>query len=83
MLADYLADVHSAKASDALLWRRRVRDLLGHGEGIMGLLNSYPSDFDIPTAERLEAIEKRCISWRWRIKDAVHRLSQVHGDLHR
>jgi len=48
----------------------------------MGLLDSYPSDFDIATAEQLEAIEKRCIYWRWRIQDAVHRLSQVHGDFH-
>jgi len=81
-LADYLAEIHAVKTSDAMLYRRRARDLVGHGEGIMGILDGYPSDFDVAPPHRLEAIEKRCIAWRWRIKDAVHRLSQVHGDFH-
>ena len=81
-LADYLVDIHAVKTSDAVLYRRRVRDLVGHGEGIMGMLDNYPSDFAVAPPERLEAIEKRCVAWRWRIKDAVHRLSQVHGDFH-
>jgi hypothetical protein len=81
-LADYLAEIHATKESDAILYRRRVRDLVGHGEGIMGILDNYPPNLDFAPPERLEAIEKRCIGWRWRIKDAVHRLSQVHGDFH-
>jgi hypothetical protein len=81
-LADYLADIHAVKHSDALLYRRRIRDLIGHGEGIMGMLDSYPSDFALAPPTRLEAIESECLAWRWRIKDAVHRLSQVHGDFH-
>ncbi len=81
-LADYLAEIHAVKHSDALLYRRRIRDLMGHGEGIMGILDNYPSDFDLAPPTRLEAIEKRCLAWRWQIKDAIHRLSQVHGDFH-
>ncbi len=81
-LADYLVEIHAVEHSDALLYRRRIRDLIGHGEGIMGILDNYPSDFDLAPPTRLEAIEKQCLTWRWQIKDAVHRLSQVHGDFH-
>ena len=81
-LADYLAEIHQVQESDPILYQRRIRDLVGHGEGIMGILDNYPTDFVVAKPDRLEAIEKRCIAWRWRIKDAVHRLSQVHGDFH-
>lgn len=81
-LADYLAEIHAVQRCDDLLYRRRVRDLVGHGEGIMGILDNYPSDFAVGPPSRLEAIERRCVSWRWRIRDGVHRLSQVHGDFH-
>jgi len=81
-LADYLADIHTVKHADAILYRRRIRDLIGHGEGIMGILDNYPSDFPIAPPARLEMIEAKCLAWRWKVRDAVHRLSQVHGDFH-
>jgi len=81
-LADYLAEIHAVKHTDALLYRRRIRDLVGHGEGIAGLVDSYPADFNVAPPGRLQAIEERCVAWRWRVKEATHRLSQVHGDFH-
>lgn len=81
-LADYLAEIHAEKNPDGSLYRRRVRDLVGHGEGIMGLLDSYPADFPVASPQKLLEIEKRCVEWRWRIKDSSERLSQVHGDFH-
>lgn len=81
-LADYLAQIHAVKASDDLLYRRRIRDLVGDGEGIAGILDSYPTDFAVAPPERLRAIEARCVAWRWQVKGAAHRLSQVHGDFH-
>ena len=30
----------------------------------------------------LKEIEQQCVDWRWRLKDRVHRLRQVHGDFH-
>jgi hypothetical protein len=33
-LATYLAEIHQVKHEDPTLWRRRLRDLVGHGEGI-------------------------------------------------
>lgn len=90
-LARYLADIHRTKHLDnverPLLWRRRLRDLVGHGEGIMGLCDSYPIPFPsasqpIITQERLLAIETAANGWRWRLKPLSHRLCQVHGDFH-
>ena len=81
-LADYLAHIHARKKEAPQLYRRRLRDLVGHGEGIMGLTDSYPPDFELAGREFLEDVEKRCVAWRWRIKDKTHRLSQVHGDFH-
>jgi hypothetical protein len=82
LLADYLARIHAVKHDDPLLYRRRIRDLVGHGEGIMGMLDGYPADFPAASPERLAEIERRCVTWRWRVKDAAGRLSQVHGDFH-
>ena len=82
VLADYLVQIHAVKHADPLLYRRRIRDLVGHGEGIMGMLDGYPADFVLAPPERLSAIERRCVAWRWRVKSATGRLSQVHGDFH-
>jgi hypothetical protein len=81
-LAQYLADIHSKKRRDAELYRRRLRELIGHGECIMGLTDSYPAPFDFITGDLLRTIEEACNRWRWRLREHTHRLSQVHGDFH-
>lgn len=86
-LAAYLADVHSLAHDDPLLWRRRLRDLIGHGEGIMGLTDSYQltegdNNYDWVTIADLQALEEAANRWRWRLKPLTHRLRQVHGDFH-
>lgn len=81
-LATYLATIHTRKHTDALLWRRRLRDLIGDGEGIMGLTESYAPGDTIATPQRLQNIEAAANLWRWRLLSHTHRLSQVHGDFH-
>jgi len=82
-LSDYLVDVHSVKAKDpASLYVRRIRDLIGHGECIMGLTDSYPSGLEYVDEEFLVKIEKKCMDWRWKIKKKTHRCARVHGDFH-
>lgn len=81
-LALYLANIHQLKHDDPLLWQRRLRDLIGHGEGILGLTDSYGLKNKIATPEKLRAIEEAANCWRWRLKAYTHRLSQVHGDFH-
>lgn len=81
-LSDYLAEIHEVKKDEPQLYVRRVRDLVGHGEGIMGLMDSYPLNLPYISEKDLCEIEKKCIDWRWRLKHMTHRLCQVHGDYH-
>jgi hypothetical protein len=81
-LSDYLAEIHKLKRAEAPLYIRRIRDLVGHGECIMGLLDSYPKQFDAAPQSYFIDIEKDCVAWRWKLKEKPHRLSQVHGDFH-
>jgi hypothetical protein len=81
-LSDYLVEIHKLKQPEPGLYIRRIRDLVGHGECIMGLLDSYPKQFDYVSKSYFVDVEKDCVSWRWRLKEKTHRLSQVHGDFH-
>jgi streptomycin 6-kinase len=81
-LCDYLVDIHSVKGADPGLYVRRIRELVGHSECIMGLIDSYPSEQSVVDKKLLQDIEQKCVDWRWRLKDRVHRLRQVHGDFH-
>lgn len=81
-LCDYLVAIHQLPGPDPGLYLRRIRELVGHGECIMGLTDSYPPDHDLFSPRVLEEIEHLCVSWRWRLKHFTHRLRQVHGDFH-
>lgn len=81
-LSDYLVQIHHHKHINPALYRRSIRDLFGHGEGIFGLTDSYPADFPAASPSRLRNIERRLIDWRWKLKDSHHRLCMVHGDFH-
>jgi streptomycin 6-kinase len=80
-LCDYLAEIHAERGSDPRLYIRRNRELVGDGECIMGLSDSYP-EHALFTASVLEQIEHRVVEWRWRLKKRTHRLRRVHGDFH-
>jgi hypothetical protein len=80
-LCDYLLAIHAEPVNDSGLYTRRMRDLLGRGECIMGLADSYPPHPFI-TPDLLQEIEHRCVRWRWRIKGLTHRLRPIHGDFH-
>jgi hypothetical protein len=81
-LCDYLAAIHRTRGSDPGLYVRRVRELLGHGECIFGVVDSYPEDFDAIPGSLLKKAEHLCLEWRWKLKTRTHRLRQVHGDFH-
>ena len=81
-LSDYLVTIHEVKSSEVGLYVRRVRDLLGHGECIMGLTDSYPDGLEYIGNRDLCEVEKHCVEWRWKLKHKTHRLAQVHGDYH-
>jgi aminoglycoside phosphotransferase (APT) family kinase protein len=81
-LCDYLVEIHRLKGGNPELYVRRIRELIGHSECIMGLIDSYPAKPEAVDRALLREIEHLCIDWRWRLKDRVHRLRQVHGDFH-
>ncbi|MEK6815665.1 MAG: phosphotransferase [Nitrospirota bacterium] len=81
-LAAYLAEIHAVRGPDPGLYVRRIRELVGHGECLMGLADSYPADFSAAPPALLEEIEHAAVRWRWRIKTRTDRLRQVHGDFH-
>jgi len=84
MLAHFLADIHALRYSgqDAkVLYRRRIRDLIGHGECIMGIIDSYDS-VDFTTDGELVAYAGKCLKWWGKIRDKGERLCSVHGDYH-
>jgi Phosphotransferase enzyme family len=81
-LARFLARTHSQKRDEPTLYARRVRELVGHGECVMGILDSYPHPYPLLPIAECEAIERALVAWRWRIRQRAHRLSCVHGDFH-
>jgi phosphotransferase family enzyme len=77
-LCDYLVAIHRVRGPDPGLYVRRIRDLLGHGECLFGVADSYPERY----AAVLQEIEHRALAWRWKLKGRGERLRQVHGDFH-
>jgi hypothetical protein len=75
-------EIHSVRGGEPGLYVRRIRELVGHSECIMGLIDSYPAGDSSTDRDALQRIERSCVDWRWRLKDRVHRLRQVHGDFH-
>lgn len=82
VLSTYLAEIHAAKKASPALYRRKIRETVGHGECIMGILDDYPADSAFLKPGELAAIEKRCVDWRWRLREKTHRLCMAHGDFH-
>jgi hypothetical protein len=81
-LAGYLAALHVPANASPAAYTRAVRDLLGHGEGVFGVVDAYPPDTPAAPPERLAAIERRCLEWRWRLRGREARLCRIHGDFH-
>ena len=81
-LARFLAEAHAVKRDEPTLYQRRIRELIGHGECLMGILDSYPHPYPLLPQEVCEEIEHAGITWRWRLRDCGHRLSRTHGDFH-
>lgn len=80
-LCDYLVSIHHVKRAEPGLYVRRVRELVGHGECIFGVADSYPAQGPV-SFDLLREIEQRCVAWRWKLHARTHRLRQVHGDFH-
>lgn len=83
-IADYLSGLHSTKNPSSILYKRHIRDLIGHGEMLMGVIDTYPDpeNLEFTSIEELERIEIEAVRWRNKIKYLFHRCSRIHGDIH-
>ncbi|MDP3238122.1 MAG: adenylyl-sulfate kinase [Myxococcales bacterium] len=81
-LVSVMKALHQQPGSHAGAYTRALRDLVGSGEGIAGLVDGYPAGVPSAPAERLEALEQACLGWRQRLKARHQRLRRTHGDLH-
>ncbi len=79
-MASYLAGIHSFKKDSRTLYLRKIRDIVGHGECLMGVFDTYPEG--VLSYSEMAEIEKACVDWRARLKTKTHRLCQIHGDFH-
>lgn len=82
LLAHYLADLHRPEKNPEVAYVRAARDLVGHGEGIFGIIDGYPSGTPGAEPARLERMERLAARWRWKLKERTYRLSRIHGDFH-
>ncbi len=84
MLALFLADIHEVKYTKpdaAILYRRRIRDLIGHGECIMGIIDAFdPGKFT--SESELVDYASKSLPWWGRLRNLHDRLCRVHGDYH-
>ncbi len=81
-LARALAEIHSQKIDNPLRYTRSIRDLVGSGEGIFGLIDAYDASVECAPPRRMQQIEALCDGWRWALKDRHHRMARSHGDFH-
>lgn len=81
-LGRFLAGAHAAKRDEPTLYARRIRELVGHGECLMGILDSYPHPYPFLPPAACEALERDAVTWRWRLRGRATRLARTHGDFH-
>jgi len=80
-LVDALVEIHRPLVSPSE-YRRAVRDVVGHGEGVFGVVDSYPELTPGVARSRLYRLERLCQEWRWRLRAFEHRGRRIHGDFH-
>ena len=81
-LVRWLVDIHGEHLAEPQAWRRSVRDVIGSGEGLFGIVDAYPDDTPGAPARELQEIERALLEWRWRLRSRADRLRRIHGDFH-
>ena len=82
VLVDYLIDLHRWHEGRLAVYRRAVRDLVGAGEGIFGMIDGFDDGVPAAPPARLQALEARAVAWRWRLRGREPRVARIHGDFH-
>jgi len=94
MISDYLIRLHQEKfypegindehkeAIARSIYRRNLRDCIGHGEMTLGVIDTYPDDVSWTTREELTDIITKSFDLKERLKGNFRRLCRIHGDFH-
>lgn len=83
MIAEYLANMHKMEFSGSeekrsSLLLRHTRDCVGHGETLMGVIDSYPAEYQ----EMMINILKKVVEYREKHKNDRKKIVCCHGDFH-
>ncbi len=82
ILARFLAKLHKEKFDKESLYKRKIRDVVGAGESIMGFMDMYPEKLDwFPQKTQIKIVQKAVEYWM-KDKYKTKRLCRVHGDFH-
>jgi len=82
ILARFLAKLHKQKFKKDTLYKRKIRDTIGGGESIMGVMDMYPQHLPwFPKRMQIKIVQKAIEFWM-KDKHRADRLCHVHGDFH-
>jgi len=80
--AGWLARIHKQKNDAPDIYLRRVRQLIGDSECILGLIDAYPYPYKLFPPKQFQQLEKHLVDWRWKLRKYTKRLAVTHGDFH-
>jgi hypothetical protein len=86
-LSNYLVELHKKRFKGPRdlarsIHRRHTRDAVGHGEMLMGVLDTYPERVAWLSKKETINLVDLAVKFRERIKDRHNRLRRMHGDFH-
>jgi len=87
LLSDYLVNLHKKKFNGPgemakSIHRRHTRDVIGNGEMLIGVLDTYPDKVDWLSKKDVVGLIEKAVVFREKIKDKHNRLRRMHGDFH-
>jgi hypothetical protein len=82
IISDFLVKLHKNKHKSISLYRRKIRDTIGSGGSLIGILDMHPdSDFEKFKYEWIKIVNKSLIFWN-KSRNLHYRLCEIHGDYH-
>ncbi len=87
MLGEYLAKLHSKKMKASSgdirsVRRRHLRDCIGHGEMMVGVIDTYPDGYRFVSRKEMDDLICMASVFREHVKDTPYIPCRIHGDFH-
>ena len=87
MLSNYLVDLHRKKFKgerelEISLRKRHLRDTVGHGEMLLGVLDTYPEKVAFSSKKETAELICKAVRFEQKARDLENKLSRMHGDFH-